>query len=253
LVLAFAPISRAHDPEGAPVALEKADKIEAEGRSMIEHGHRGGGKRRRSRRRGEFAPRCGAPSSSGSAAASRGRRPAALKERIEHVKAASTEAEKAGHELCRRRGSPEEAAAKLEESGPPLEGGRGVSQKKIGVLDARRTLQGSRVARDVGRPELDRGAGGAAREEAEGRGRATSSRFEGGWEREPAAKTATERAHPDCASACASLEASLREASSDDKDTGPAPAAGLEAEVKALHKQMDEMRAMLEDLRQTPR
>ena len=239
LAFAFAPGSRADEP-GNP--LEKADRIEAEGRSMLEHGHRVEGAKTIAKAWQIRAEVWGAEQQQ------KKDEPhpeiVALKERIEQLKRASGEAEKAGHEL-KEAGKLDDAKAKMEESGHLWREAEEV-QKKLEASALEQSLKDAtaHLGREMQSNDL-RAQAARAREEAVGAA-ADAKRAEAEGKEEEA-KTALERAHR-LRERVEMLETKIRGATQA-KDAGPSPIAGLESEVKALHKQMDEMRAMLEDLR----
>lgn len=239
--LALAPTSRADEPIPA---LEKAERLEAEGRSMIEHGHKAEGAnaiskawRIRAEVWGSEQKMAGEP------------RPelAALKERIAATKAASNEAEKAGHAL-KEAGKVEDAQAKIEESGRLWREAEEM-QKKLEMASSEARLTVDRDAykadgRDEKIHELKMQAA-RAREEAEGAANeAVKADAEG---KEAAAAAARERSER-LRKSVHDLEMAIREVAGS-TNAGPNRGPGLEGEVKALRQQMNEMRAAIEDLR----
>lgn len=246
-ILAFsvAPTSRADEPIPA---LEKAERLEAEGRSMIEHGHKAEGANAVSKAWRIRAEVWGSEQKMAAGDA----RPelAALKERIAATKAASNEAEKAGHAL-KEAGKVEDAQAKMEESGrlwreaeemqKKLERAATEMREKGGADGASRDGADAREAR-VRELKLQ---AARARDEAEGAAKDAARADADG--KEEAAAAARERAER-LKKRVHDLEMAIRDAAGA-PNAGPDRGPGLEGEVKALRQQMNEMRAMLDDLR----
>ena len=244
---ALAPIARAHDPaERSPqeAALEKAERIEAEGRSMIEHGHKAEGAKTIAQAWRIRAEVWGAEQQR--------ERPdeprpeiAALKERVEQLKVASNAAEKAGHEL-KAAGKVEEANAKMEESGRLWREMEAIQKKlETRVLTVHVKSAADRevlVVSDEQVRELKEQAARAREEAKEAAVEAESAESEG---RETAAKAALERAFA-LKAKVKQLESALRGSAERKKDASPAPTDGVEAKMKALEAKVNEMRALLE-------
>ena len=104
-----APVARAEEPRSP---LEAADRLEQEGRENLEHGHKVEGAKKISEAWRIRAMVWGSEGGEGQPAPEI----AALKEKIEKLRAASGEAERAGHKL-KDAGQVEESNAKMEESG----------------------------------------------------------------------------------------------------------------------------------------
>ncbi len=235
---AFAQVSRAHDPA---VGLEKANQIEAEGRALIEKGHRAEGAKTIAQAWRIRAEIWGAEQM----AAKSEPRPEiiALKEKIERVRAASNDAEKEGHEL-KKAGKLEDAEKKMEESGK-LWRHADEMQKKLEMASLGqykdRFAAVSRKSHDGNARELNAEAARAHEEVAQALARAARAEAEG---KETEAKEAMIQAKQ-LKERIRTLLAAQREASTLDGQ----PTGGIEAKLNALQKQMEAMREMVEDLR----
>lgn len=240
VVVVRAPVARAEEPAGPKSPLEAADRLEQEGRENLEHGRKVEGAKKLSEawriRAKVWAAQAG-----------EGQPPpevAVIQEKIAQLRAASGEAERAGHKL-KDAGQAEEAAAKMEESGRLWRQAEEL-QQKLKASTQHRPDEGAweAAARQQRIVELKQQAD-RAREEAKGAEADVKQADADG--KEEAAKAARER-HGRLRLRVVALERQIAELSGDRRaaPTGPDAVAN---EVRALKTQLEELRRVVDDLR----
>jgi len=241
LVLAagvLAPVVHAED-HGSP--LEAADRLEREGRENLERGQKVEGAKKLSEAWRLRAKVWAAEGGEGPPAPE----VAALKEKIERLKAESGEAERAGHKL-KEAGQVEESNAKMEESGRLWRQAKELSAK----LETLTRYAGDRNQDDAFRRDkqvADLMAHAArVREEAKGaEAEAKQADAEGKEEAAKAARARIERLREKAGA----LERQIAEAKGAGRgDPKPAPG-GPADEIRALRGQMEELRRIVDELR----
>jgi chromosome segregation ATPase len=231
------PVARAEEPKSP---LEAADRLEQEGRENLEHGHKVEGAKKISEAWRIRAKVWAAEGGEGQPAPE----VAVLKEKIEQLRAASGEAERAGHKL-KEAGQVEESNAKMEESGRLWRQAQELQQKLEASMQ-HRPDEGAweAAARQQRIEELKKQADRAREEAKSAEADAKQADADGKEEAAKAARERTERLRQ----RVGMLERQIDEAKGGPR-AEPPHQDGLGNELRALKAQMEELRRAVDELR----